>query len=247
MTILTTILQVTQIEEIGQDGANSKVFKVHDPQLDAILALKELQIENFENIDNYFQEARMLQNAKHNHVAEIKFCSRDHEKIYIAMPFYQNGSLKNLLDLRFLKIREVIKIAIHFLSGLHHLHVKELIHFDLKPSNILFDDSGKALVSDFGLTKYVNDFGIAEQDMIYGKHFVPEYFRGIARSNLADIYQSGLVLYRMCNGEKAFNDEWNLFYREGMTIDQLVDGLKNERFPKREYKPHVPLSLTNYQ
>lgn len=244
MTNLVTELEVKKQQEIGQDGANSKVFKVYDVQLNATLALKEVEVKDFTNLDHYLEEARMLNEARHNHVVDIKFASKDSQNIYMAMPFYKNGSLKNLIDARFLSVREIIKIATDFLSGLHHIHVKGLIHFDIKPSNILFDDANKALIADFGLSGYYNNQGIALQNMVYGKHIVPEFNFGSHRAITSDIYQAGLVLYRMCNGDFDFEAEWDdIVQKHNGNVQNIFSEIQKGKFPSRKYKRHIPLSL----
>lgn len=240
-----TQLEIKLLKEIGQDGKNSKVYQMLDPQLQASLAVKSLEISKFSDNSKYFDEARILYDSRHVNVVDVKFASQDSKNIYIAMPFYKNGSLKNLLDKRFLTVREIIIIGIDFLSGLNHIHSKNLIHFDVKPSNILFDDSGRALIGDFGLSKYMNDVGIAEQESIYTRHLPPEVFEATGRSHSSDIYQAGITLYRMCNGEKEFDRQLK-FHMEGDKIDhkKMHDAIMKEKFPCRNsYKKHIPLAL----
>jgi serine/threonine protein kinase len=241
---LRTELNIETLEEIGEDGMNSKVYKARDLQVDSIIALKELVKSEFENIGDYFNEARMLHEARHTNVADVKFCSTDDSSIYIAMPFYKNGSLKNLMDQRSLTVREIITIGVQFMSGVFHIHSKNLIHFDIKPSNILFDDSGRALVTDFGLAKYMGNMGLCVQTWSYPRHFVPEYFEAAGRGVKSDIFQIGLTLYRMCNGDSQFDIECAVFdfgTREG--VDAIVNLLKSKKFPKRNYKSHIPRTL----
>ena len=91
------------------------------------------------------------------------------------MPFYPKGSLNKIIDSRFLTVREIISLGTNFLSGLHNIHSKRLIHFDIKPDNILISERNEAHLTDFGLAKKAA-FDGAEQDRVYGRMAPPEYF-----------------------------------------------------------------------
>jgi serine/threonine protein kinase len=139
---------------------------------------------------------------------------------------------------RFLSVREIIKYAFDFLNGLHFIHTKKLVHFDVKPTNILIDDSNKALMADFGLAKQLSDDGVADPDKMYGKHFVPEFFSTDPLTTASDVYQAGLTLYRMCNGNENFFAQ---HASKGAAIEtEILAG----RFPDRVYYlPHIPKKL----
>lgn len=205
MRVISNIEFIHQ-QEIGQQGANSRVFRTIDPQLGSQIAVKQIQKARMAHFDDYFREAQMLHASAHPNVVEVKFASHDDDNVYIAMPFYANGSLKSVLNQKFLTVREIVKISIEFLTGLQHIHFKNLIHYDIKPANILFDNSNRAMISDFGLAQWVNNVGVADVDAFYGKHLVPEATISGAATIQADIFQVGMTLYRMCNGEVAFQN-----------------------------------------
>ncbi|PWS22273.1 serine/threonine protein kinase, partial [Enterococcus faecium] len=90
---------------------------------------------------------------------------------------YAKGSLKKLMSTRHLTVREIVVIGCQVASGLHNVHSKGLIHFDIKPDNILFSDRGEALLSDFGLTRPFNRSGHAEPFGLYGRMVPPEAYK----------------------------------------------------------------------
>ena len=166
--------------------------------------------------------------------------SEDADHIYLGMPYYAKGSLKELIELRFLTVREIIRYSIHFLSGLNNIHVKNLIHFDIKPDNILLSESNEALVTDFGLAQAMDLFGMSEVDRAYYKHLPPEYFKTNKHSMLYDIYSSGLTIYRLCNGNKMFYEQFDNIPDK----NDLKTAILNGRFPNRDtYKIHIPSKL----
>lgn len=238
-------LDFDEIREIGQEGRNSKVFLAHDNQLDGEIVIKEIKKNTSASPDEYFKEARLLYAHNHNNIVKVNYACEDDDNIYVAMPFYKNGSLKKRISNgNYLTIREVIRYSIQFLSGLNHIHSKGLIHFDIKPDNILISDSNEAMLSDFGLALYTDTYGLCESQAFYTPHVTPEQLQRLKQSIKNDIYQAGLTIYRMVNG----ND---FFYQQIPTKDnKQFDSQSFKRmilkgdFPDRTlYLPHVPKKL----
>ena len=235
-------------EEIGHEGKNSQVFKSHDPQLDAELVIKQIPKTSLPGTDEYYEESGVLYLSSHPNVVPIHYACEDNDNIYLAMPYYSNGSLNELMNQRFLTVREIVRYASQFMSGLHNIHSKQLIHFDIKPDNILISNQGEALLSDFGLTKQTAINGYAGQDRMYGKMAPPEAFaNGDEYTTAFDIYQSGLTLYRMCVGNDEFYHQFNAYDVQGnFDRDRFIFDVRNGDFPNRDIFPeHIPRRLIN--
>ncbi len=232
-------------QEIGQEGRNSKVYLAKDKNLDGQIVIKEITKASFDQDSSelYFDEARKLYKSTHPNVVQVSYACEDDQNIYIAMPFYRNGSLKKLIESKNLTVREIIKYATEFLSGLHNIHSKNLIHTDIKPDNILLSNRYEALLSDFGLCQHLNLDGIAEIDKAYPKILPPEYFTPDQLADRKyDIYQAGLVLYMMCVGLQSFNQQFFSYY--GKDSRTLVQAIVSGRFPIRDaHPPHIPKKL----
>lgn len=239
-------LDFDEIKEIGQEGRNSKVFLAHDNQLDGEIVIKEIKKNPSTTPDEYFKEARLLYAHNHNNIVKVNYACEDDENIYVAMPYYKNGSLKKRISNgNYLTVREVIRYSIQFLSGLNHIHSKGLIHFDIKPDNVLISDSNEAMLSDFGLALYTDTYGFCEAQASYTPHVTPEQLLGLQQTIKNDIYQAGLTIYRMLNG----ND---FLYRQIPTIgtppvldnNTFKENIIKGKFPDRKlYLPHVPKKI----
>ncbi|MEQ1854897.1 MAG: serine/threonine-protein kinase [Longimicrobiales bacterium] len=230
-------------DEIGSEGRNSKVFTATDHQLDAPIVVKRIDRQDFLNQDEYFAEAKRLYDARHPHVVPVKFACKTTTHIFIAMPLYERGSVHSLLLRRHPTVREIVRIGLDFLTGLHHIHLCGLIHFDVKPSNVLLDASGRAAVTDFGLAKYVDSHGLAERDVMYASHRPPEGFLYDVFAQAADIYQAGLTLYRMAVGLAAFDEQWASHAGDPTQAGKAVIA---GRLPDRTasaYPAHIPSRL----
>lgn len=233
--------------EIGHEGKNSTVFTATDLQLGAEIVVKKMLKSDFTDIDEYFTESSLLYLSSHPNVVPIHYACQDEEHVYLAMPYFKRGSLKKRIHEQPLTIREIIVCATQVLSGLHNIHSKNLIHFDIKPDNILYSDRGEALLSDFGLTKQTSYSGIAQQNRIYGNMVPPEAFSSQNFNNQFDIYQFGLTLHRMCVGDASFYEEYASFIEGGvLNRDRYRHAVVNGQFPtKNAYPEHIPQSLIN--
>lgn len=237
-----------QIEdEIGSEGKNSKVFKAKDLQLNADIVVKKVAKASFSNIDEYFVEASLLYLSAHPNVVPIHYACHDIDHVYLAMPLYRRGSLKSRMAIRPLTVREIVVISTQVLSGIHNIHSKGLIHFDVKPDNILLSERGEAMLSDFGLAKQTSYSGIAGQDRIYGKMVPPEAFQSQDFTRQFDIYQMGLTMHRMCVGDAHFYDEHGKFVTNGQVDRHAFKiAVRNGQFPNRnQYPEHIPQKLVN--
>ncbi|WP_044748910.1 serine/threonine-protein kinase [Bacillus alveayuensis] len=239
MKIVSTI-NATKITLIGQgQGLNSQVFLCHDPQLGGEIVIKEIPIQKFNHPNDYFKEASALYSNKHPRVVPVMYACQDASTIRIAMPYYKNGTLEDLINKTFLTTREIIKISEQFLLGLHHIHSNGFIHFDIKPTNILFADDKSPLISDFGQSRRTNILGVGPVPPLYPSHLFPEAFLSTHTTKQSDIFQVGLTLYRMCNGNNHFRSQFTF-----QTIHELKNAILNGKFPDRNsYLPHVPLKL----
>lgn len=231
--------------QIGPNGQNSETFLAKDHQLDAEIVIKRIKKSKLASPQNFFDESKALYASAHPNVVPIHYACFDDEHVFLAMPYYGKGALSGMLANQHLTVREAIIMGCQILSALHNIHSKGLIHFDVKPDNILLSDRGEALLSDFGLAKQMNISGVALQDRLYFKMIAPEAIVGDQFTRAFDIYQFGLTLYRMCNGEASFAAQYaaygtgNNFRRDDFRFD-----LRNGRFPDRQrFSQHVPVAM----
>ncbi|MCV6823159.1 MULTISPECIES: serine/threonine-protein kinase [Halocynthiibacter] len=229
-----------EIREIGLEGKNSTTHIVEDVQLGAEIVMKRIAKSKLESASEYFDEAKALYATAHQNVVPVLYSCEDDKFVYVALPFFEQGSLSALMASRNLTVREIIRLSCQLLSGLHNIHSKGLIHFDIKPDNILLSERGEALISDFGLAKQMYA-GEAWQDQFYMPIAPPERVIGPPFNLQHDIYQFGLTLYRMCCGGSSVRKQFDAF---GGDQQAFVSALEQGIYPNRQAFPeHIPNRL----
>ncbi|EPF5871929.1 serine/threonine-protein kinase [Morganella morganii] len=227
-----------EIRELDEQGKNSRVFLAYDNNLDSNLVIKEIKKDKFD-CDEYFNEARKLYQSSHPNIVQIQYAAQNDDFIYLGLPFYERGSIKGLMSKNNLTCHEIIRYSIQFLSGLYHIHTKGLIHFDIKPDNILLSERNEALLSDFGLAEKIDIDGFATPSKIYTKFQAPEAFGTYELDFTFDIYQAGVTMYVMAVGLHQFNNEVTKICANGDPVREIING----NFPFKNYPHHVPLSV----
>jgi serine/threonine protein kinase len=237
----TASLSFTLGTNIGAgQGMNSDVYLALDHQLETQVVIKKVPKAMLGIASEYFAEARRLYDSRHKHVAEVKYACEDPTHVYIAMPYYRGGSLQSLIDRRYLTTREIVRYGLEVLAGLHHIHVKGLVHFDMKPTNVLLDDSDTAAVADFGLSREVTAAGLADMPRVYMGHMPPERATSLLVAKTADVYQAGVTLYRMCVGSAEYERQLAVYPSQTALASAITAGTFPDR---RRQLAHIPARL----
>lgn len=235
-------VQVTHLRDIGVGEGRHEVFLGLDHQINAELVFKRIRKEALASRDAFFAEARRLYESRHRHVVPIAYACEDAAPVYLAMPHFARGSLQALLEQRCLSTREIVRLGLDFRMGLHHAHVRGVLHFDVKPTNVFLDDAGAATLADFGQSRLADPGGLADTPPMYPRHVPPEAYTGTQLTRRADVYQAGLTLYRMCVGAAAWDAQAGPFGKH--LSPPLHDAVLQGRFPDRNAFPeHIPTRL----
>jgi eukaryotic-like serine/threonine-protein kinase len=147
MQVLASI-SYTKLNRIGVgQGMNSEVYLANDSQLSGQVAAKEIEKARFANPTAYFTEAQTMFAVVHDHVVAVQYACQTATMISLVMPYYVRGSLTDRIRNCPLQLSEVQRVAQGVLAGLAHIHLAGYIHFDVKPSNVLFSNTDKPMVA----------------------------------------------------------------------------------------------------
>ncbi len=191
---------------IGMGGMGA-VYKALDPTLNRQVAVKVLLKsvgEDSECVETIRREARAAAQLSHPHVATVYQIGEAHGQPYIVMELVSGKRLDEMMDSGPLDQALVTQTAIEVAEGLTAAARIGLIHNDIKPENILFDEEGNAKLVDFGLAAYADQVA---KGGIWGTPFYvsPEKVKGEACDVRSDIYSFGATLYHALTGKPPFN------------------------------------------
>jgi serine/threonine protein kinase len=185
-------------------GASGRVVHAQDKGDNRIVAIKVLRIaeEEQELTDRFNLECRLLARLSHKHITKFFESGRVKEIHYGVMEWKPDGNLEQLLATsrdRRLRLEIIMRVMGQLCDALAYAHGEEIIHRDVKPSNILLD-GGDISLADFGLAKraYVR-YGLTKFGVSLGTpgFMAPEQSKGRMVDYRADVYSAGAVLYRL--------------------------------------------------
>src|SRR5437588_1248214 len=196
-------------ETLGTGGMGT-VYKAHDMQLDRDVALKLLRKDLGPEYANQLQhEARITAAVNHPHVVQVFSFGRDHDQYYLVMELVERGTLDDLIaERKKLTEGEVLRTGIEVARGLRAAYKKGLIHRDVKPANILYNEDGMAKISDFGLAGIVEP-PAQTSGAIWGTPYyvAPERLNNQPEDFRSDIYSLGATLFHAVAGRPPFDGE----------------------------------------
>ena len=238
-------LKYTRKSQIGVgEGLNSTVYLVDEPQLGGQMVVKEMPKSRFGgDASIFFREAQAMFASSAPNVVPIQYASQTPaghlpELVCICMPYFKNGSLAKRIEVNPLSLKEFIRVGQGILLGLGTIHAKKLLHFDIKPTNIFFNNNDEPLVADFGQACTFGITGTAIPAAIYQPAMPPEMIGTYTGNVQSDIYQVGLTLYRAANGEPVYQQQ---VPQDVPTWEQRT---LRGKFPDRDlFLPHVPQSI----
>lgn len=243
--------QYTLQELIGVGGMGA-VYLADQPGLKRKVAIKVLNGSTATDEDyaeRFAREAQMAASLEHPHIVPVYDHGTTPDGIsYVVMRLLTGGSLSQRLDQ--LKKRsetlpsltETAKLLRQMASALDYAHGKRVIHRDIKPNNIMFDEQGNSYLVDFGIARLVADQTtsnvLTQTGMMVGTpaYMPPEIWRGEDWSRAADQYALGIVIYEMVSGKPPFS---------APTLYQLISLHLNEMPQPPNYeREEVPDTVT---
>jgi len=153
------------------------------------------------------REARLAGELDSRHVVPILELGEADGQAYLVMPFYGGGSLARVLrDIGRLSLARTVELTAQLGRGVDALHERDILHRDVKPSNILLDADGTAALSDFGLARTPASTRLTEEGQVLGTphYLAPELIEGRQATRATDVYALGCVLYECLAGRPPF-------------------------------------------
>jgi len=192
-------------------GGMSTVYLARDETLDRAVAVKVMHREMSEQADQlerFRQEARAVAKLSHPNVVAVIDAGEDGGHPYIVFEYVEGETLKQrIARIGALDPQEALAYAIEVARGLTVAHARNMVHRDIKPQNVLIDSEGRAKLTDFGISRQLEQDGMTATGRVLGTtdYVAPEQAMGHPVDPRSDVYSLGVVLYEMLIGQVPFH------------------------------------------
>jgi eukaryotic-like serine/threonine-protein kinase len=196
-------------EALGHGGI-ATVYRAYDPQFEREVALKILNRELLDDPqvrERFERETRIIAKLEHTAIVPVYDVGRDNNQLFFAMRYMSGGPLTERIQNRVLSLSAIAHIIQRVATALDYAHARGVIHRDLKPGNILFDEYNNAYISDFGIAKLTQATITLTKSGIIGTptHMSPEQAKGENLDGRSDIYSLGVILFEMLSGKTPYD------------------------------------------
>jgi serine/threonine-protein kinase len=202
-----------RVEAVLGQGGTATVYRVQDTVLDVQRAVKilsgSLQVRRALR-RRLYAEAKAMARLEHPNILRLYDIGQDGDRDYVVMELAEGGTLGQLLTRQGpIPPYEALQFILQILSALAIAHDHGIVHRDVKPENVLLNQSGTALLADFGIALLAKDTSRATQmGVTMGSlAYMPPEQRLDARSvgTTADVYAVGATLYNLLTDENPID------------------------------------------
>lgn len=240
-------------DRIGQGGLGS-VFKAYDHQLQRDVAMKRVlttgqgtQEEIMAAGQKLIAEAQTLSSLNHPNIITVFDVGQDEQGGFVVMELLDGETLDQTVERGVLTVEDFTEVVYQTMEGLVTAQDKNVIHRDIKPTNIMliWQASGRfqLKILDFGLAKFSKNPSVQtmdQDDAVMGSIFfmAPEQFERGELDARTDLYQMGCVYYNSLTGQYPFNGE---------TAPQVMNAhLQHKVVPIEQLRPDLPPALAQW-
>lgn len=199
-----------RIDEFIGRGGMAEVYKVWDLQRSVTLAIKVLNPELAEDkvfLRRFQREAQILSKLQHPNILRFYGLESSDGLVYLVLDYVDGITLRRLIHLESkpLNPEMVSEIVNPVCSALFYAHKLGVVHCDIKPANIMIDQTGKVLVTDFGISRITESATVTLVGAGTPAYMSPEQIKGKDPLPSMDIYSLGVVMFEMLTGgERPF-------------------------------------------
>ncbi len=225
--------------ELGRGGM-ATVFLAHHIALDRKVAIKVMAPALFDEglAERFRREARTAAALNHPHIIPIYGVYERSALLYFVMKFVAGQSLDPILHaLGQMPVAIARVVLAQAASALGYAHRRGVVHRDVKPANIMVDDEGWVVMTDFGIAKVPTATGLTLTGVTVGTpaYMSPEQCLGKDVTGASDQYSLGVVAYELLTGQKPFV--------AANAMAMMYAHFNEEPRPLRELKPDIPEDL----
>ena len=235
------IIDRFRLEKRVHQGGMAALWSVTDldNQQDIPLLMKVPRIKGGEDpatIVGFEVEQMLMPRLTGPHVPHFVAKGDFTRQPYIVMERIQGETLRPRLDDAPVPVNEVADFGARVAQALHALHCQHVVHLDIKPSNIMFRETGEAVLVDFGLSRHDQLPDLLEEEfelpMGTGPYMSPEQVQFNRTDPRSDLFALGVMMYHFTTGERPFG--------QPNSVSGLRKRLYTEPVPPRAIKADIP-------
>lgn len=209
-------------------GGTADVFAAVDQVLHRDVAVKLLRAATEVDRARFRSEFRLMRMLNHPHVVSVLDTGADAGRPWLVMELVDGIPLDVVMGEVPMEAARVAEIGAQVAGALAHAHAHDIVHRDVKPSNVLLAEGDRAKLTDFGIARHTDSASVTLTGHTIGTaaYLAPEQVAGEPVSAAADIYALGLVLLEAVTGRREY---------EGPPVEAALARLQRS--------PAVPASL----
>ena len=199
-----------RIEGVLGLGGMGVVYRAHQDALDRPVAIKVMApaLASDPGVrERLRREALSAARLDHPNVVSVYDAGGLGERAYIAMQLVEGRALSDLVGLPDMTVERIAAVVEMVASALDHAHARGVVHRDVKPQNILVEDStGRALLTDFGIAAAAGQERLTSTGDVVGTvaYAAPEQLSGAEPDRQVDVYALGCVIFELLTGRLPF-------------------------------------------
>jgi serine/threonine protein kinase len=191
----------------GRMGVVYRARRGTDGEIVALKVLRDELVQDELYRHRFRREARIASALAHEHVVSVVDFGEASGRLYIAARYVRGFTLsEQIASEGALSLPKALRLAGDLTSALEALHLRGLVHRDVKPGNVMIDERGAAALTDFGLARGVAETVMTKTGAVVGTldYLAPEVIRGEQASPASDIYALGCLLYECLAGAPPY-------------------------------------------
>ena len=230
-------------DEIGRGGM-ATVYHAYDPRFEREVALKVLPHEMLHDVQfrtRFEREAKTIAMLEHPAIVPVYDFGEEDGQPYFVMRYMTGGSLSDRIKKGPMTVQEAAQLIAHIAPGLDEAHAKHIIHRDMKPGNILFDQFNEPYISDFGIAKLSEAQTNVTGSAIVGTpaYMSPEQAQGESIDGRSDIYALGVILFEMLTGQQPYHGDTPM----SVVVKQITDPVPHILTLKPDLPPYIQIII----